>query len=60
MLVSDFDFELPEDRIALEPAPRGQARRIRGTRISDGQRPHRHTPRHLDEGEEGIQAVEGP
>lgn len=26
MLVSDFDFELPEDLIAQEPAPRGESR----------------------------------
>lgn len=26
MRVADFDFDLPEDRIALEPAPRGEAR----------------------------------
>lgn len=26
MLTSDFDFELPDDRIAQEPAPRGESR----------------------------------
>ncbi|HET9228414.1 MAG TPA: tRNA preQ1(34) S-adenosylmethionine ribosyltransferase-isomerase QueA [Thermoanaerobaculia bacterium] len=38
MLTSDFDYDLPEDRIAQEPAPRGESRLL----VLDAEGPERH------------------
>lgn len=38
MLTSDFDYDLPEDRIAQEPAPRGESRLL----VLDAEGPDRH------------------
>ena len=38
MLTSDFDYDLPEERIAQEPAPRGESRLL----VLDAEGPDRH------------------
>ena len=38
MLTRDFDYELPEERIAQEPAPRGESRLL----VLDAEGPQRH------------------